>query len=320
MRKPILCILFLTVFCTLLSLACNGGGNGPAGPTSGPPAATATPTTTTTSTPTATLTPSCTGYTDITANIGGADVQGNDSTDFPAMDLEGTGPNGDVYTFNLSSAATLTFSLCPTDDFDRDTYLFLRSGHCWNKTGELSNDDACDLLSEIAGAVLSPGTYFLIVTENGGDGPGPYTLRITSGAVPVVVCTATPVSTPQAVPVGQHSSCSLAYSLGSLGTGDSVATGHLDDSVNIEDWHSFTPVNGGTVTVTVDCYDNGLGQADFEVFGYGQCPAGSSVGSSTSQGTTVKQFIFVALASTTYYLDIFDNFGSGNYRLTVQTP
>ena len=318
LRKLLIGVLFCAAFFTLLPLACKGGGNNPLSP--GGPAWTPTSTSSPTSTPTLTPTPDCLDATPIaTTSIDGPDLHGNDAAHIPPMDLEGYGPNGDVYLLTLSSPATLTFSLCPTDDFYRDSFLFLRSGHCWNQSGELFNDDTCDYLPEIPAAPLTAGNYYLIVAENGGDGPGPYALRVASGGTPSVVCTATPAATPQALPIGQHPACSSAYALGTLGTGGGAATGHLDDAVNTEDWYSFTTANNGPVTVILDCYDNGLSHADFEVFGFGQCPVGSSLGSATTPGT-VGQFVFTAAAGSVYYVEAYDKFGSGNYRLTVQTP
>lgn len=318
--------LLMLLFSILLPLACKSGGDGPSSPSGqgggGPQPLTAT--STSTSTPTITPTPNCLDATPIaTTSINGPDIVGNDSTDFPPMDLDGTGPNGDVYTFTLSSPATLNFSLCPTDDFDRDTYLILRSNYCWNKPDTFFNDDACDFLSEITGASLAVGTYYLIVTENGGDGPNQYTLRVTSGTSPGPVCTASPTSTPQAVSQGQHPTCSLSYDLGNSGplnTGDSVATGNINDDSDTDDWYSFVTANGGPVTVILDCFDNGLGKADLDIYGYSACPiVGSSVGSSTTQNAT-ESFTFTANAGVTYYIDANAYFGGGSYRLTVQTP
>jgi hypothetical protein len=327
-KKRVFGLLLFLFFSALLPLACKSGGEGPSSPSGqgGGPVPTSTATSTATSTPTITPTPNCLGFIDITSNIDGADINGNDSTDYPRMDLEDYGPNGDVYTFTLTSAKNLNFSLCPTDDPERDTVLFLRSGHCWETAGELFNDDYCDLLSEIStstmGGPLAPGTYYLIVSENFSSVPNPYILRVTSGPLPGAICTATPVSTPQAANAG--ATCVTSYDLGGgqpLGAGDSVATGHIDDTVSVENYYSFTPADSGTVTVIVDCYENGLGNSDLGVDIYSGCPidSGNLVDSASAQ-VSVQTLSFPVTGGTAYFADVYSLFGGGNYRLTVQTP
>jgi hypothetical protein len=327
-KNPIYFLIpFFLAFSALVPLACNSGnGNSPTSPShSGLPTNTNTVTATPTSTATITPTPNCQDATPIaTTSINGPAIQGNDATDLPPMNLDGYGPNGDVYTFTLSSPATLNFSLCPTDDDERDMVMILRAGHCWSPDTVFGPDNACDSLPEITGfpATQVGNPYYLIVAENGGDGADPYTLLVTSGSVPGVICTVTPTSTPQAVAEGEQQSCQAAYNLGSLGPGDSVATGYLTDDADTDDWYTFTANDSGPVTVTMDCFDNGLGQVDFDIYGFNSCPttSGSSVGSSSSENNPEEQFVFTAMAGATYFIDANAYFGGGPYRLTIQVP
>jgi hypothetical protein len=333
-KKRIFGVLLLLLFPALLPLACKSGGNSLSSP-SGPPGPTSTftPTFTPSPTPTFTPTPNCTTVPDISAAInslsngGITDISGDDATDTPGLYLDGLGSTGNIFSFHVSSAVTLSFSLCPTEnppESDRDMILAIRSGYCGTRTDIAFNDDACDLLPEIQGFQAAPGVDYYVVPMDYGQGVS-YDLRILSGPVPGLVCTMTPVSTPQAVPQGQQPDCTTAYPLGTLGTGDSVATGHLDDEVNTDDYYSLVPTNSGTVTVSLDCYDNGLNQADFQIFGY-QSPCGSpetlisNGSSSTTPGATFQQFNFPATAGVTYIIDVDAYFGGGPYRLTLQTP
>ena len=105
-----------------------------------------------------------------------------------------------------------------------------------------------------------------------------------------------------------------------MGTGQRIGTGQIDDSVNTDDYYSFTPSHSGAVTAaTLDCFDNGMGATDFDIYGFSDCPTATSVGASTSTNP-VERFTFTATAHTTYYVDVNAYFGSGTYRLTVQTP
>lgn len=324
--------LFLISALSIFTLACPGKNN-PSSPQSSAPTDTPTcngtcpptPTYTRTITPTPTNTPSCTGYTDVTSNIDGADINGDDTTSTPALiNFEGFGPHGTVYTFTLTSPKVLNFSLCPTEDGNRSTFLAVRSS-CWNPGTDLaSNSGYCDNLSEVVGLSLPSGTYYLVM----GDSPsaptslGPYVLRIKSGNLPSVVATVSPTSTPQAVPSGTYSSCTSPYDLNGgsqVGTADRVATGQIDDTTNTDDFYSFTPSHSGSVTVTLDSFDNGMNTADFDIYGDSNCPLGGT-GWSSSGVTPVEQFTFTATAHTTYYVDVNAYFGSGSYRLTVRTP
>ncbi len=285
------------------------------------------PTFTFTPTPslTPTETPSCSGYTDVSGNIDGADFGGDDTSSTPSLiNLEGYGPNGNVYTFTLASPKTLNFSLCPTEDPNRITFLAIRSS-CWDSsTDKATNSGYCDDLSEIVGLSLSAGTYYIVMAEGSGSIPGPYDLRIKSGNIGTV-CTVTPVSTPQAVTPGTYNSCSNVYDLNGgnpISTGERVGTGQIDDSINTDDYYSFTPRNNGPVTVTLDCFDNGMCTTDFDIYGFNNCPVGGTPTSVGSSNTTnpVEQFSFTASGGTTYYVDVSAYFGAGTYRLTVQTP
>ncbi len=336
MKKLAFGISVLVLLPVLLPWACNSGGNSPSSPSghgSGP-IATFTSTFTPSPTPTLSPTPNCATVPDISAAInslsngGITDISGNDATDTPGLYLDGLGSTGNIFSFHVSSAVTLTFSLCPTEnppDSDRDMILAVRGGSCGTRTDAAFNDDSCDLLAEIQGFLAVPGDYYVVVMDYGQGSP--YDLRILSGAVPGVVCTVSPTSTPQAVYAGQHPNCSEAYDLGNgaqLPTGDSAVTGsNLDDAVNTDDYYSFVPANSGTVTVSLDCYDNGLNQADFQLLAYDGCPDSNQnfVASSSAQ-TAVQSLNFpvTASAGVTYFIDANAIFGGGTYRLTVQTP
>lgn len=326
---------FLLIACfalALLPLACGGskGGNAitsPAGSGNNSSQATNTFSPTQTLTPTITNTPDCLDATPIaTTSINGPDIHGNDTGDTPPMNLEGTGPNGDLYSFTLTSTTTLSFSLCPTEDESRDTYMILRAGHCWNQSGEYTNDDACDYLSELTNLSLGAGTYYLLITENGGDGPAPYILRVRSGTISGPVYTVTSTATATAVPSGEQLNCSVARDLGAgspLPTGETIVTGQLDDVVNTDDYYMVEPANSGTVTITLDGYDNGLNQADFDLYLNSGCSGTTDTGfitSSTTVGATSQQITFTATGGTGYFIDVYAAFGAGTYRLTVQTP
>lgn len=315
-------LIFLVILSIFIPLACSqsGSNNNPTSPSSGNSnsATTFTPTATVTSTPTITPTPDCVGYTDVTSNIDGASIAGLD-TGKPAMALEGYGPSGDVYTFTLTTTKILNFSLCATDDDSRDMVLFVRQNHCWNESGESFNDDFCDLLPEITGVSLGPGTYYIIAADHDASvPPAPYTMIIKSGNLSPVY-TVTPTVSSTALTAGNQRTCAAAYNIGNSVTGEYVFTGQLDDTVNVDDYYSFTPLNSGTVTVTMDGFDNGLGQADFDLYGYSNCPTVTSVGSSTTNNP-VETFSFLVTAGATYYLQANAYFGGGTYRLTVQTP
>lgn len=315
--------LMLSGLSILSPFACSkSGNNNPTSPSGGGSDSTLTFTMTPTQTftPTVTLTPNCLGFTDVTANIDGPPVAGPD-TGVPAMDLGGYGPNGDVYTFTLTTTEILNFSLCATDDDTRDMVLFVRQNYCWNETGQLFNDDDCDLLPELTGESLLPGTYYIIAADyNSAVPPAPYTMIIKSGSLSPIY-TVTPTVSSTAITPGTHPSCSVAYDLGqgSQVTGEYVVTGQIDDTVDVDDYYSFDPLNTGPVTVTMDGFDNGLGQADFDIYGYSNCPTSTSVGSSTTTNP-VEQFSFSVTAGSTYYLQANAYFGGGPYRLTVQTP
>jgi len=324
---------FIVALGAFLFTACNS--NSPSSPSGGgSPSFTPTPSFTPSPTPTLSPTPDCTTVPDISSTINGlssggiTDILGNDASGTPGLYLEGLGSTGNIFRFQVSSPMTLTFSLCPTENppiSDRDMILAIRSGACGATADAAFNDDSCDLLPEIPSFHASPGITYYVVPMDYGPG-APYDLRILSGPLPGVVCTVTPVSTPQALPAGQHLTCAAAYDLGKgspLSTGDSVGTGQLDDSTNTDDYYSFIPANSGTVTVSLDCYDNGLNQADFDLYGFSGCSSGTDQGpvnSSTAPNTVFQQFNFNASAGATYFIDVNAYFGGGTYRLTVQTP
>jgi len=334
----ILAVLFLPLI--LGNLACPGPTATPTAPPPAPtntvgPSSTFTPTSTGTISPTAT--PLCTSATDVTVNIDGADYLGNDTgKSTPAglnLDQGGTA-TGDILTFTLASPMVLNFSLCPTEDINRALVMYIRST-CTSTTGETFNGGFCSGVAQITGLSLAAGTYYIILSEGSGSaGPGPYVLRIKSGTLSSTVCGPSSGVVPEAVPTTTFGSCLSVYQIngtphnGTYGapfSGSRAVTGILDESdtiANSDDFVSFISTNSGSVTVTMDCFDNGLGSNDFDIIGTTDCPTSGEpniVGQSIGL-TPTEQFIFTAVGGTTYYLDIQAYQGVGPYRVTIETP
>jgi hypothetical protein len=99
-----------------------------------------------------------------------------------------------------------------------------------------------------------------------------------------------------------------------------MVTGQLDEIVNTDDFVSFRPASSGTVTVTLDCFDNGLNNVDFDIVAASNCTASPNIVGQALTVNPVEQFTFSGNAGTTYYVNIEAFLGSGAYRLTVQTP
>lgn len=298
--------------------------------TTTPPTATASPTSSPTGTvPGATNTPnpSCPSNGDVTAYIDNSQYVGNDTGHIlPAsIDLDhGGGLNGDLLTFTLSSSETLNIGLCATEDLNRNLDIYVRPV-CNSTTSEYYSGPYCAGLGQIANMSLSAGSYYIILSEDtNSDGPGAYALRIKSGSIASAVCTVVPTVTPIAVPSGTYNSCSavFAFNSGAAASGERIATGQLDDTTNTDDFYSVIPTSSGTVTVTLDCFDNGMNNVDFDIFAAASCPTGSTPPLIGSSATTdpVEQFTFPCAAGSTYYIDVEAYLGSGSYRLTVQTP
>lgn len=338
MKKKLYLFGLLLMPILLCTFACQGP-SAPTSPAPGAPTKTATATSTPTSTGTIspTATPPCVGVPDVTANINGADYDGNDtgktfSPSLLGLDQGGTSA-GDILTFALTTSMTLNFSLCPTEEIGRAMMMYIRP-ICTNPTGETFNGGYCTGMAEITGLTLSPGTYAIILPEAPGSSVGPYVLRIISGTLSSTVCGPSNGVVPEAIPPGEFGDCSTIYEMNGTGhngtfgapfSGIRAVTGELDESANIantDDFVSFTPTNSGPVSVTMDCFDNGLGANDFDVFCAAICPDGTIppyVGLSDGIGPT-EQFTFVGTAGTTYYLDVQAYQGVGPYRVTVQTP
>lgn len=309
------------------------------------PAPTITPTFTVTITPTGTIsptaTPLCTNAIDVTSYIDNGDYLGDDNPHaLPAgLNLDHGGLSvGDILTFTLAASTELNFSLCATEDPDRKLVLYIRPV-CVSSSGETFNAGYCEGLPEITGLTLAAGTYYMIIAENTGtDAPagGNYDLRIKSGNVSSVICNPFPGVVPEAISPTMYGSCSAIYQLngdppdGQFGapfSGIRQATGSLDESdtiANSDDFVSFTPLYSGGVTVTLDCFDNGLNVQDFDIFVASSCP--TAVGSSPSIITQSDSMnptelcTFAGTGGTTYYVDVDAYQGTGPYRLTIQTP
>lgn len=282
-----------------------------------PCTATRTPTNTPTTTPTGT--PTCvTVQGDITSNINGADVSGDNTTHTPSIDLEGYGPYADIWTFTIAVTTTLNFSTCPTEDASKDNVMWIRKV-CWDSTTDVAfNDDSCDLLAAIYGVTLPPGTYYVFVAAYQSGDQGAYKLRVKSGTASTIYAV-TPVATPQ-VAVEPNDSFGQAMDLGGgtpVPTGQKIATGTVNDGGDLNDFFSFVPANGGTAAVTLDGFDNGMSSQDFDLYGFNSTP--TQIASSTSTNP-VETINFAVTAGQTYYLQVNAYFGSGGYRLTLHTP
>ena len=325
--------LFFSMVAGLFILSTGCPGNNPTSPMQNPgPTATNTPacvnasntpctaTNTPTNTPSATpsSTPTCvTVQGDITSNINGADVNGDNSTHTPSGDLEGYGPNADIWSFTIGVTTTLNFATCPSESA-MDNVMWIRKV-CWDSSTDVAfNDDSCDLLASIYGVTLPPGTYYVFVAAFQSGDQGAYKLRVKSNAVSLVVAV-TPVATPQAA-TEPNNAVTQAMDLGggsSLGTGQVIATGIVDDGGDTNDFFSFVPANGGTAAVTLDNFDNGMVSQDFDLYGYNSTPTQIA---SNAAVTAVKTINFPVTAGQTYYLQVNAYFGSGSYRLTLHTP
>ncbi|MGH7740318.1 MAG: hypothetical protein ACREL1_09260 [bacterium] len=321
-------LLMVAILCAM-PWACSSSKSAPVGP-SGGGSGTDSPTPTVTVTTTPTPTPDCASVPDISPAInalavgGVTDIMGDDTIGMPGLDLEGFGPTGSLFGFQVNAAVTLHFSLCATENppnSDRDMWMAIRAGSCGSRVDLVSNDDSCDLLPQLPAFYPTPGVNYYVVAADAGPG-SPFKMRVLSGPVPGAVQMVSPVSTPQTTVQGNQLSCAAAFNLGTLGTGDSAAEGSIEDEVYTDDYYQFQTQNNGGVTVTLDSYDNGLNQADFEIFIYDDCPDSSSnfIGSSTTPGATSQQFIFTAAAGGSYIVDVNAAFGAGPYRLTLQTP
>ena len=281
-------------------------------------------------TPTVTVTanPNCPVVADVSSHIGGTDYLGNDlGHTLPGtinLDQGGTS-TGDLLSITLTSAQTLNFTLCPTEDLSRGLVLYIRS-NCSAAGGEYYNaGGVCDTLPQITGVSLAAGTYYLILAESSvTDGPGAYDLRITSNNPAVAVCTVVPTVTPVTVPSGTYVGCSNIFPLnnGAAFSGQAIATGSLTD-INTDDFYSFVPSTTGTATVILDCFDNGLDNVDFDIFAAASCPTSGSAPPliAESESTNpVEEMSFAVTAGSSYYIDVEEYLGSGAYRLTVQSP
>jgi hypothetical protein len=284
---------------------------------------------TSTPTPTNTPNPGCPSVADITVNINGADYEGDTAghTLPPGINLDQAGSfNGDLLTFTLSGPQTLDFSLCPTEDIQRNLALYIRP-NCSSSTGEAYNAGFCLGLPQITGLSLPAGTYYAILSANGGASTlTSYSLRVKTGSVASAVCTVVPSVSPVAVTAGTYQNCSNVFPLNGgspLGTGQAIATGQLDDTTNTDDFYTFTTSHSGTVTVTLDCFDNGMNNVDFDIYAATTCPTDGTDPLLIASGATtdpVEQFTINAAAGTPYYIDVSAFLGGGNYRLTVQAP
>ena|GEM_PF-2393707 len=287
---------------------------------------TATPSPTGSPVPTNTPNANCPTNADVTSYIDGADYVGNDTghTISAGIPLDHGGTYiGDVLTFTLTTAKTLNFSLCPTEDLSRATIMYIRSD-CTNISGESFNLGYCAGLPQIVNLSLSAGTYYIILAESGGDGPAPYALRIKSGSTASPICTVVASASPVNLTPGTHMSCSASFAFngGVTASGQRIGTGNLDDTTNTDDFYTFVPAVSGTATITLDCFDNGLNNVDFDIYAADTCPGSGKPPLLGQSATTdpVEQFTFAVTAGTTYYVDVEAYLGTGPYRLTVQTP
>ena len=295
-------------------------------------------------TPTGTIsptpTPLCPGAPNVTANIDGTDYIGSDVgktiPGFFNLDHGGTSV-GDILTLTLASPMTLNISLCTTEQLGRKMALYLRPS-CANANLEFFNGGFCAGLPELTSVSLTAGTYYILLAENPGTSTpsgGVYTLRIKSGSTSSNVCGPSTGVVPEVIPCLSFGSCSNYYQMngnppvGNYGapfSGTRVATGSVDESksiANTDDFLSFTPMVSGPVTVTLDCFDNGLSVNDFDIYCAATCPTDKTVPPYVGFSNTtnpIEKFVFTGAGGTTYYLDIQAFQGTGSYRITIQTP
>ena len=231
----------------------------------------------------------------------------------------GAGVPDIAFKFHVDHPKRIYFNFCGSS-FDQVAYIRSAAG---DETTTLSFDDdsSCvsdDVNSWLVSTLLQPGDYYLILD---GYEPGEY------GTFTFVANTFVPDSAPGIPANNPIEAVQPAYSFGTatdmgiLTTG-AWKTGHgviWDYSNDNDDYYKFTPSASGTVNLTIDNYTNAAWTSEvtagFDVYDQNH----SWIGGTGSNGSTESTSVSVN-AGQPYYVDVWNDNGTVDYRLSVQGP
>ncbi|MFA7331643.1 MAG: hypothetical protein WC326_11290 [Candidatus Delongbacteria bacterium] len=214
------------------------------------------------------------------------------------------------YGLNVAATTTVTASLCATTP-SWDAYLRIYTNVAGVPgTQVASSDDACGLLPEIAGQVLAPGDYFIIV-EGYGSNAGAYTLDVSSAG-------GNPCDTYAVVNLGDISAANYDNTFTTAG----APTVYGNSAPDIG--YDFTVSEAGDYFFST-CYTNTLFDSDFYLLSTNPCAAVPTQlqyvdGSCTGGGDSYNANAIWTLTPGSYHLVVTCYYAgtSGSGRLTVE--
>ena len=290
-------------------------------------APTATPAMTATSTP---VVPN--KYPDITSYIDTGNPVTGDTTGLPDhysqpvtesgegyfIRYYGQGAPDVVYQFTLSNPKSLQINSCASQFA---TAIYLRTNpDDPNSTVAFGNyNNACEKANFVTGT-LKPGTYYLILDGSAGYAYGSYSFTM-STFKPICAVVPTPLTTPvgNISPSGDNTYFSKPTYLGTVSNGTGViGTGTLNYYFNnTETWHFKAGTDGGTYSISLDCFDDGTNQVLLNFYLYDSNH--NQIANPSNNGAPEQ--VFTALKAGDYYVSVSvpnDGYPSGDYHLIVQ--